>query len=360
MKSPEFWYPSDAPSFLVRAPRVLLAPLALLYAFGGRTRQRMTPPERVSVPVVCVGNFTAGGAGKTPVSIALFEQLREIGETPHFLSRGYGGRETGPTRVNTQKHRAADVGDEPLLLGRHGPAWVSADRVAGAFAAEQDGASVIVLDDGFQNPRLHKDMSLIVVDTEVGIGNGAVIPAGPLREPLDRAIERTSIIVALSRDGATRDIPSDLSTLALKHQVTVIKASLGAEPSIAARVKDRSFIAYAGIGRPEKFFATLRALGAKLIHAEAFPDHYMYGEQDAARLLHLAENETAALITTEKDASRLASLTGTAGTALFEASETLPVTAKFRDRDTLKVLLKKHLDAARASHTYAPPGTRSA
>lgn len=360
MHSPSFWYPEEPASFAANLKKQLLCPLATLYAFGARIRQRMTPPERVSVPVICIGNFTAGGAGKTPVSIALYEVLKELGETPHFLSRGYGGHEKGPIRVDSTTHTAADVGDEPLLLQAHGPTWISADRVAGAFAAEQDGASVILLDDGFQNPTLHKDMSLIVVDTGVGVGNGAVIPAGPLREPLHHALERTSAIVALSADLPPGNLPASLLKAAVQTELPVLAAQLQPVPEASERVNGRRFVAYAGIGRPEKFFTTLRQLNADICASEVFPDHHMFSEDDASRLLHLAEHEEAMLITTEKDHVRLKLLTGPCGTKLREASETLPVSARFEDASALKTLLTLHLDAARASHTYARPGTRSA
>jgi tetraacyldisaccharide 4'-kinase len=359
MKSPSFWYPKNKSAAAAALPRLLLSPIAALYSLGARIRQRMTPPERVSVPVICIGNFTAGGAGKTPVAIALYEQLSELGETPHFLSRGYGGHEVGPTAVDYEHHTATDVGDEPLLLSQHGPAWVSADRVAGAFAAEQAGASVILLDDGFQNPTLHKDMSLLVVDTGAGIGNEAVIPAGPLREPLFRAMARTSAIVALSSDGAVKELPLSVTEEAKARTIPVLRAALKAATSAEQSVKGKRYLAYAGIGRPEKFFSTLQQLGAEICATEVFPDHHLFSEQDAARLLSQATESEATLITTEKDAVRLRALTGPSGKTLCASSETLPVSALFRDRDTLKVLLKTHLDAARASHTYAPPGTRT-
>ena len=357
MKAPSFWYPEEPPTFGDVSKRVLLAPLSFLYSCGGRLRHRMTPPERVSVPVICIGNFTAGGAGKTPTAIAVYDQLVALGETPHFLSRGYGGSETGPTRVDPTTHSATDVGDEPLLLSVHGPTWVSTNRAEGAFEAERAGASVIVLDDGFQNPSLHKDMSLIVVDTGAGIGNGAVMPAGPLREPLADALLRASAIVALAADEVSRDLTPSISTPVQETGLLIFHAMLTAAPGIRKKVAERRFVAYAGIGRPEKFFSTLRQLGAYLCETRVFADHHLFSESDAAELLQLAEAKRATLITTEKDGVRLRALKEPVGQMLREASELLPVIASFSEVEALQALLTNHLDAARASHTYKPPGT---
>jgi len=358
MKAPSFWYPKEPPTFGAISKRVLLAPLSLLYSFGGRLRHRMIPPERVSVPVICIGNFTAGGAGKTPTAIAVYDQLVALGERPHFLSRGYGGSETGPTHVDPTTHSATDVGDEPLLLSAHGPAWVSANRVEGALEAERAGASVIVLDDGFQNPSLHKDMSLIVVDTGAGIGNGAVMPAGPLREPLPDALLRTNAIVALAADEVSKNLSPSLSTPVQEAGLPVFHAMLEATPDNADKVAGRRFVAYAGIGRPEKFFSTLRQLDADVCETKVFADHHLFSEIDAAELLQLAETKDATLITTEKDGVRLRALRGPVGQMLRDASELLPVIASFSEFEALQKLLIQHLDAARTSHTYKPPGTR--
>lgn len=353
MRSPSFWYPTSEATLSHRALQFLLAPLATFYAAGAHLRQRMTVPERASVPVVCIGNFTAGGAGKTPTAIAVAERLRLLGETPHFVSRGYGGRETGPLRVDGTTHTSLDVGDEPLLLSQHGPAWIAQDRVAGAFAAEAAGASIILLDDGFQNPVLHKDLSLLVVDTSVGVGNGAVLPAGPLREPLTAAFKRAHGLVALG----SATLPETLTDLAHASAVPVLTAqltpTLGSQPDLAGQ----KLIAFAGIGRPEKFFATLAELGADVTVTKAFADHHPFCEDDAQNLLDLSSETGAALITTEKDMVRLQALTGAAGVQLQKAAMTLPVTAQFEDLAALDGLLVQHLKAARASHTYAPPGS---
>lgn len=355
MQSPDFWYPDQPLSPTAKLRQLLLAPAAFLYAAGARLRQRMTVPERISVPVICVGNFTAGGAGKTPVAIAICERLKALGEQPHFLSRGYGGSETGPLRVDPDRHTAPQVGDEPLLLATHAPAWVAIDRVAGALAAEHSGASVIVLDDGFQNPRLHKDMSLIVVDTGAGVGNGKVIPAGPLREPLPHALERATALVALGAD----DLDSSLKTTAAAHGRPVLRARLEPDTETGEALRGQPLVAYAGIGRPEKFFTTLRAIGADIKATRTFPDHHFFSEHDAEILLQLSADNGAKPVTTQKDAVRLKTLQGPTGRRLLAESLTLPVSACFADVPALDALLQTHLTAARASHTYAPPGTRS-
>jgi tetraacyldisaccharide 4'-kinase len=313
----------------------------------------MTVPERVSVPVVCVGNFTAGGAGKTPTAIAVAERLTLLGETPHFVSRGYGGKETGPILVDPSQHMSQDVGDEPLLLSQHSPAWVSADRVAGALAAESAGASIILLDDGFQNPTLHKDLSLVVVDTGSGVGNGTVLPAGPLREPLEAAFKRTHALISLG----SVPLAGTLLDLARMSAVPVLTAQLQPASHEASKLVNQKLIAFAGIGRPEKFFSTLQEFGAEIVRQRPFPDHHPFSEADARELLDLAAETDATLVTTEKDMVRLQPLTGTAGTQLRETTMVLPVSAKFENFSGLDELLTQFLKAARASHTYAPPGS---
>eukprot|EP00435_Cladocopium_sp_Y103_P077206 s1_g945.t1 len=354
MRSPSFWYPASSPTFSDKALRLALSPAAVLYAAAAGIRQRMTVPERISVPVICVGNFTAGGAGKTPTAIAIAHRLIAMGETPHFVSRGYGGQEIGPVCVETDRHSSEEVGDEPLLLSRHAPTWVSKDRVAGALAAERAGAGVILLDDGFQNPALHKDLAVLVVDTGAGIGNGAVLPAGPLREPLTAALQRTQAIVALG----SSPLSTDIAAFAEQAEVPVLAAALSPDPEVAANLGRDPVIAFAGIGRPNKFFSTLRDLDVRLADTRSFPDHHPFTEQDAHHLLELAAAKKAHLITTEKDAVRLRAARGPLTKQLLSQTNALPVQAVFKDPSGLDELLARHLAAARASHTYAPPGTR--
>lgn len=354
MRSPSFWYPSSTPTLRDRLLRLAMTPFAALYSVGAGMRHRMTVPERISVPVICIGNFTAGGAGKTPTSIAIAKILETMGETPHFVSRGYGGQEAGPVCVDAQQHSSTNVGDEPLLLSKHSTTWVSQDRVTGALAAERAGASVIVLDDGFQNPALHKDLSLLVVDTGAGVGNGSVIPAGPLREPIEAAFKRTHGIVALGAEPLSKD----LAQRAKQAAVPVFSAKLRPSTDIGANLSGTKLIAFAGIGRPEKFFSTLSDLGAILSQTRSFPDHHAFSDREAQDLLDLADRFEASLITTEKDAVRLRKASGAVAQKLREQTEILPVTAIFSDPPSIDALLTQHLTAARASHTYAPPGTR--
>jgi tetraacyldisaccharide 4'-kinase len=246
------------------------------------------------VPVICIGNPTVGGAGKTPTAIAVARLLIGAGERPAFLTRGFGGRLAGPVPVETS-HAAHDVGDEPLLLARIGPTVVSRDRVAGARCAIAAGASVVVMDDGFQNPSLAKDLSILVIDGTRGIGNGHVIPAGPLRAPLAPQLERAQAILIVG-DGAGA-MPR--TTLPIFH------ARLEPDRAALASLKNRRVLAFAGIGDPQKFFTTLAAAGINAQIQRGFADHHRYRADEAAALLAEAERHDLALVTTEKDLARL-------------------------------------------------------
>lgn len=318
MKAPGFWQRDGL------LP-MLLSPAALCFTAGGWLRRRTAAPRSVAAPVICVGNLVAGGAGKTPVALALAKRLLAHGRTVHFLSRGYGGRERGPLRVDPKRHAAADVGDEPLLLARAAPAWIARDRAAGAAAAVQAGAQVVVMDDGFQNHDLAKDLSLLVVDGVYGFGNGRVMPAGPLREPLAGGLERADAVVLMEPDecGVERLLPPSLPLL---------RAAL--EPAGTAIHAGRRVLAFAGIARPEKFFATLEAMGFRIAGQRAFPDHHPYSESEIAALIAEARRADAVLMTTEKDAVRLPD-------ALRAEAETLPVTIRWRDEAALDGLLAR-------------------
>jgi tetraacyldisaccharide 4'-kinase len=292
VRAPEFWH---GPAGSV--PASLLAPLGAAYGALARLRDWATTPWRAPVPIICVGNLTVGGAGKTPTVLALAERLKSSGLEVACLSRGYGGHESGPLQVDPERHGASDVGDEPLLLARVAPTWIARDRRDGARAAIAEGADVVVLDDGLQNPVLHKDVSLVVVDGGYGFGNGHVLPAGPLREPIERGLARASAVVLIGDDG------SGVAT-ALPKGLPVLHARL--EPDEAAfGLRGRSVVAFAGIGRPAKFFQTLRELGANVIGVTEFADHHPYTEPDIMRLVETAQRRNAALVTTAKDAVRL-------------------------------------------------------
>lgn len=286
MKAPAFWE-HDGP--LAR----LFEPAAALYAAVGAWRLRHGTPWRAPVPVICVGNVVAGGAGKTPVALDLLNRL----PGSHALLRGYGGKLAGPVRVERTAHGYEDVGDEALLLAARAPTWIARDRAAGARAAAEAGARAIVMDDGFQNPALHKDLSLLVIDGAYGLGNLRVMPAGPLREPFRRAIARADAVVILGDDtwGVAKRLPPGLP---------VLHGDLTPGPEAAA-LAGQKVVAFAGIGRPAKFFTTLRLLGAKVAATHPFADHYPYAPADIQPILDEAFQLGAVPVTTAKDAVRL-------------------------------------------------------
>ncbi len=317
MKTPGFWYRPAGPLAW------LLAPLGGLYGLSVLWRFATTAAQRVGVPVVCVGNLVAGGAGKTPVAIAVAEALAARGRCVHFLTRGHGGALRGPLRVDPARHSAAEIGDEALLLAEHAPTWVARDRVAGAREAEAAGAHVLVMDDGFQNPHLAKDLSLVVVDGTAGFGNGFQIPAGPLREPVARGLVRAEAVVVVGDDHA-----------GITTRVTPTPA-LGARlQPIDTRLSGQRVLAFAGIGRPEKFFTTLRGLGSDVVETVAFADHHPYTEAEAHCLLDRAEALAARAVTTTKDAIRLPP-------ALRQRVSTLPVRLVWTDESAVAAMLDR-------------------
>lgn len=297
MRPPEFW--SGDAEGRDRAPmlQALLAPVSWLYAWGAAQRWRATTPRHAPIPVVCVGNLTVGGAGKTPVSRAIRARLNALGgDGAHTLSRGYGGRLIGPLRVSPDM-AAAEVGDEPLMHAGDGPAWIARDRLAGALAAAQAGAHVLVMDDGFQNPSLAKDLSLLVIDAAAGLGNGRVLPAGPLRENLEAGLARADAAILLSSTKQEHAIPRFLAAF----KPPILRAHL--QP--LAPPPSGKLIAFAGIGRPEKFFATLRAIGAEVVDGVGFADHHAFAEDEVMALIERAVALEALPVTTAKDAVRL-------------------------------------------------------
>ena len=322
MRAPAFWW---------RPPGVasaLLAPLSAVYGAvaGARLKRRGSRADR---PVICVGDPTLGGAGKTPAAIALTKLLLAAGERPCLITRGYGGRERGPLLVDPAIHGADAVGDEALLLARLAPTVVAADRVAGARFAAQAKPTVLVLDDGFQNPALEKDFSLLVIDGASGIGNGRVFPAGPLRAPLAAQIEKAHALVCIGA-GAMGEA---VVVLAAKKGLPAFAAKIIPDRVAAEKLMGQRVLAFAGIGRPEKFFRTLTDIGAVVAEARAFPDHHPYSPREARELLAAAKGQDLLLITTEKDQARIARAPELA--ELRAASMTLPIVLEFDNETAL-------------------------
>jgi tetraacyldisaccharide 4'-kinase len=319
MRAPEFWADDTLPARL-------LSPLGGAYGLAGRLRRRLARPARAGVPVICVGNLVAGGAGKTPVAMALATELIARGRRPHLLARGYRGRLPGPLRVDPARHDAAAVGDEALLLAAAVPTWCARDRVLGAKAAVAAGADLLIMDDGLQSPWLHQDLALLVVDGSFGFGNGRLLPAGPLREPPAAGFARATAIVQLGDDeaGLGRLLPPWLMRL---------HARLRAGPD-APDLRDRRVVAFAGIGRPQKFFRSLAEGGAVLLARHAFPDHHRYRRREVEALLVEAAASDALCVTTAKDWVRLPP-------DLRSSITILPVSVSWRDPAALARVLDR-------------------
>lgn len=295
MRAPGFWHREAG---IVSA---LLSPLGAVYAAATRRRLAQGPRARVGAPVICVGNLNAGGTGKTPTVIALAERLRDRGVAAHAVTRGHGGALEGPVRVDERRHTAAETGDEALLLAAFVPTWVAKDRAEGARAAVAAGAQAILLDDGFQNPALAHDLSLVVVDAQIGFGNGRVIPAGPLREPVAVGLGRADIVLSIGDAPAQARFADRWgATIPVPHVTGVLEPLPTGLPMQGLPV-----LAFAGIGHPEKFFKTLKAMGADIRATHALSDHQPLGDTLMARMLREARAMGAQVVTTEKDAVRL-------------------------------------------------------
>ncbi len=298
MKAPAFWFnPPSKPGVWARA----LHPLSILWRVLSDRRQRTGAHVRVSVPVVCVGNINVGGTGKTPTVIKLLSVFNDLGVTAHVVSKGYGGSVEGPLRVDEAVHTASDVGDEPLLLAAFGPCWVAKDRAAGAKAAIAAGAEVVILDDGMQNPALIKDFTIMVVDAGVGFGNERLLPAGPLRQSVSDGLVMADMVLSIGPHTAQRDFAKRFKGT---EDVPHVKAAL--EPLQTGMLwHDLRAFAFAGIGRPEKFFATLQGTGAHVVGTRSFGDHETLSPTLLRRMEMEAAQMGAQMVTTEKDAVRL-------------------------------------------------------
>jgi len=333
MREPAFWHaPSSWKSHLLR-------PLGALYGAIAAQRLRRKGFD-AGVPVLCVGNYHVGGAGKTPTVLALARVLRELGETPVVLSRGYGGKRRGPLMVDPASHSAADVGDEPLMLAAHLPVAVSRDRINGVALARSQRASVILMDDGFQNPSIAKDASLIVIDSDRGLGNGFVFPAGPLRAPLKPQLERTDALVVVGDGAASAAVTARIAV----QEGLVLPAHLMPDAESVAKLAGTRVFAFAGIGDPARFFRTLRAAGIEVARERAFADHHPFSESEIESLIAEARGEGLTLVTTEKDFARLR---GSEMPDVLRDIVPFKVTLEFADAAPLRQFLSDRLFKAR-------------
>ncbi len=328
MRAPDFWRRQSAGS-------TALAPVGAAWSAIVALRRVTARPWKAPVPVICIGNLVAGGAGKTPLAIAVTGKLRNRGRTPHILSRGYGGWTRGPLRVEANRHDATEVGDEPLLLARHAPTWVARDRAQGARAACNAGADVIVMDDGMQNFTLAKDLTIVAVDGGFGFGNRLVMPAGPLREPLASGLARTGAAVLIGVDKCGAEA-------ALAGRVPVLPTRLVPAPGTEA-LADKTVLAFAGIGRPQKFFDTLASMRCNLAETKSFADHHFYDADEIMRICDRARELGAIPVTTEKDAVRLP-------TEARTMVETLAITLEWDGESSLDGLLDTVIGSAVPDH----------
>lgn len=334
MREPAFWH--RPPSWI----SLLLTPFGALY--GAVTARRLQRESfDAGIPVLCVGNYHVGGAGKTPTVLALTKVLRELGETPVVLSRGYGGRLRGPITVDSGRHAAADVGDEPLMLARTVPVVVARDRVDGVALVRSQGASVILMDDGFQNPAIAKDASLIVIDGDRGLGNACVFPAGPLRAPLRPQLERTDALIVIGNGSAAEAVAVEV----VARGRPVMRARLKPVDASIGSLSGKRVLAFAGIGDPARFFRTLRVSGIEVVREQAFADHHPFSQTEIETLLAEAKRDALTLVTTEKDLARLRTGEGVPSWA----REIVPfaVTLEFDDVAGLRKFVSSRLFQAR-------------
>jgi tetraacyldisaccharide 4'-kinase len=335
MHEPAFWY--RPPSLI----SLLLSPLGAAYGAvaGGRLQRKGFD---AGIPVICVGNYHLGGAGKTPTVLALVDLLRDLGETPVVLSRGYGGRLRGPVMVDPGRHLAGDVGDEPLMLARTVPVAVARERLDGLALAKSQGATVVVMDDGFQNPAIAKDVSLIVIDANRGLGNSKVFPAGPLRAPLSPQIDRTDALIVIGDGSAAHAV----SAMVRAQDKPVLTAQLKADDGAVSWLRDQRVLAFAGIGDPARFFRTLRVCGIDVVREHAFADHHRFTQGEIEPLLAEAGRDRLTVVTTEKDLVRLG--TGAKMPPWAQGIVPFPVRLEFDDARTLRTFVSDRLSRARA------------
>jgi tetraacyldisaccharide 4'-kinase len=334
VREPAFWY--RPPSLISR----LLMPLGAVYGQVAAWRMQSRGFD-AGIPVICVGNYHTGGAGKTPTVLALTKLLRDLGETPVVLSRGYGGKWQGPVKVDPERHIAANVGDEPLMLALMVPVVIARDRVGGVALARSQGASVILMDDGFQNPAIAKDASIIVIDSDRGLGNACVFPAGPLRAPLPPQLARTDALIVIGDGTAAGSVAAAIAA----NAKPVLSARLKPDTASLAQVAGKRVLAFAGIGDPERFFRTLRGAGVDVVRERIFADHHPFSREEIEVLIAEAGRDGLTLVTTEKDIARLRGAEGIAASVRDIAA--FAVTLEFDEGATLRKFVADQLFKAR-------------
>ncbi|MEN2494470.1 MAG: Tetraacyldisaccharide 4'-kinase [Hyphomicrobiaceae bacterium hypho_1] len=331
-REPSWWY--NEKNSLTAS---VLEPVSNIYGFISKRRMLQSIDRKITLPIICVGNFTAGGTGKTPLTILLSKIVRELGGQPVFLSRGYGGRLKYPHQVILQRDTARDVGDEPLLLAKYAKVVVSRDRVLGAELIRNDKlGNVIIMDDGLQHPRLHKDLVVAVIDGKRGIGNGLTIPAGPLRAPVGVQLSFTHALVVYGKPS-----PDTASFLKPLRQ-PIFKASIKPVGNLEWITK-KPLLAFSGIGNPKRFYDLLKTLGGSLMEARSFSDHHLYTIKDTKSLIIRAESLGAQLVTTEKDLARFDSELSDSHHHIREIVKVLKIDTQFSQAETsvLKTLVMK-------------------
>ena len=330
-EAPPFWWEKSDWRALA------LAPVAWIYGVAAGRRLLKAEPPKVALPVLCIGNFTVGGAGKTPTAIAFAKALKERGFSPGIVSRGYGGNYSGLHLVDPAHDGARHVGDEPLLLARHAPVALSSDRFKAAMHLQQRGCDFIIMDDGFQSVRLHADFALLVVDAARGIGNGHVIPAGPLRAPMTDQMRKTDAVLRIGRD----DGADFVIRQAARAGRPIFEARL--VPYSSAVIRGNRWFAFAGIGNPDKFFASVIEAGGEVVESRAFPDHYSYESDDLQDLMRAAQRQGLNLITTAKDQVRIATMPSVSDNFL-DGLAVLDVDLKFERTDAVDRILETLLE----------------
>lgn len=326
LKTPNFWYEPD--NMKARA----LGFLSLLYSAGHKLRQNTGTAYKSKIPVICIGNIVSGGSGKTPTALSIMDIIKNTGlaKTPCFLTRGYGGRNKGSLLVNKDKHSAADIGDETLLLADKAPTIASAHRGKGAMLAENKSFGLIIMDDGLQNPQLYQDIKIVVIDGNTGFGNGRLLPAGPLRESLNSGLKKADAFVLIGEDKQNIIAQLPTSKPAFRAKITVLESWISNT--------DTPYIAFSGLAHPEKFKKSLEDININITGWHPYPDHYEFSPSDLNALAAEAKEKSARLITTEKDAARLPR-----NFIKDNPLDILPIQIKWEDSDAVINFLKQRL-----------------